>query len=426
MANAFAINTNIQAQQAFQNLQNTNDQLSSLRERLTTGKRVNEASDDAAGFQIANRLEAKTGAQGQALRNIGDAKSALSTAEGALDSQLSILQSAKEKATQAANGSLSQSQRNAIANELQALGNEVDDIAKNATFNGDKLLSGGSTSTSGDREANELTFQTGAGSDNTFSTQLKNSTTNALDIGGDIDLSASFSDGTEVKAGDFGTSPKPASISASNVDTSGGNLKGELSGGSFEVTVTEDETAADGTGASAPSNNSTLKFKVGDSSRAQTVDVGTSAGTGGTITLESDGSNKIKASVKNITAGQVGEGEEKSFTVSVNDTKNLGDRLQGGSAADARSIIDDVDAAIDKVTSDLSNIGASQNRLSFKESNLETTKTNLSAAQSRIEDADFAQTQTQVAKLQVQQQSGTAQLAQANAAGQSVLSLLGG
>ncbi len=56
MSNAFAINTNVQAQQAFQNLQNTNDQLSQLRERLTTGLRINEASDDAAGFQIAEPL----------------------------------------------------------------------------------------------------------------------------------------------------------------------------------------------------------------------------------------------------------------------------------------------------------------------------------------------------------------------------------
>ena len=83
MSNAFRINTNIQSQQAFQNLQETNDQLSQLRQRLTTGKRINEASDDAAGFEIANKLQAKTGAQGQALRNIGDAKSALGTAEGA-------------------------------------------------------------------------------------------------------------------------------------------------------------------------------------------------------------------------------------------------------------------------------------------------------------------------------------------------------
>jgi flagellin len=126
----------------------------------------------------------------------------------------------------------------------------------------------------------------------------------------------------------------------------------------------------------------------------------------------------------NITTGQIGSGETKSFTVEVRDNQDIGTRLEGGSADEARNIIDDVDSAIDGLTSQLSDLGASQNRLSFKESNLETSQTNLNAAQSRIEDADFAREQTQVAKLQVQQQSGTAQLAQANAAGQSVLSLL--
>ncbi|MCS3633586.1 flagellin-like hook-associated protein FlgL [Salinibacter ruber] len=126
----------------------------------------------------------------------------------------------------------------------------------------------------------------------------------------------------------------------------------------------------------------------------------------------------------NITTGQIGANETKTFTVEVKDSDNIGRRLEGSGGEEARDIIDDVDSAINDLTSQLSDLGASQNRLSFKESNLETSQTNLQAAQSRIQDADFAKEQTQAAKLQVQQQSGTAQLAQANAAGQSVLSLL--
>jgi len=283
MSSAFQINTNIQSQQALLNLQNTNEELATRQERLTTGLRINSAEDDAAGFEIANQLEAKTGAQQQATRNIGDAKSMLSTAEGALDSQLDILQTMKEKATQAANDSLGTSERKAIKSELNALTAEVNDIAKNTSFNGTDLLN----------SSDSLEFQTGAAKSDTFKTSISKS-----------------------KSSDLG-------IAASGTK--------EI----FKKDVTTDDA--------------TRKGAIGK-----------------------------------------------------------------------------IDTAIDTLTSELSDLGATQNRLSFKKENLETATKNLSAAQSRIEDTDFAREQTQVAKLQVQQQSGTAQLAQANASGQSVLSLLGG
>ncbi|MCS3631839.1 flagellin [Salinibacter ruber] len=405
MSSFSQINTNIQSQRAFQNLSDTSEELQTRQERLTTGLRINSAEDDAAGFEIANQLEARTGAQGQALRNIGGAKSALSTAEGALDSQLSILQTAKEKATQAANGSLSQNERNAIGGELKELSQEVDDIQASATFNGDNLLQG-----------NTLEFQTGEGTDSNdvFEVETPTSTVNELGIGGKVDPQTA--DGQSVNSGDFSSNPVSEGDITVDADTSGSTnqLAGNLDGGSFNIEVSENGNTSD----------SKVSFSVNGSEDEQQVDV---SATGETLTLETDNQgNSITIasdSINNI-SGDVAEGETKEFSVSVRDTNDIGTRLDGGSAADARSIIDDVDTAIDTLTSDLSDLGASQNRLSFKESNLETARTNLNAAQSRIEDADFAKEQTQVAKLQVQQQSGTAQLAQANAAGQSVLSLL--
>ncbi|MCS4100440.1 flagellin [Salinibacter ruber] len=415
------INTNIQSQRAFQNLSETSEELQTRQERLSTGLRINSAEDDAAGFEIANQLEARTGAQGQALRNIGDAKSALSTAEGALDSQLSILQTAKEKATQAANGSLSQNERDAIGGELKELSQEVDDIQASTTFNGDNLLQG-----------DTLEFQTGEGTDNNdvFKVETPTSTVNELGIGGDLDLgtTADQKSAVSVDDGDFGSLGATAELNTKSdfssgsgdvrADTSSGNLKGGLDGGSFEVTVTD-----------ADSGDNDLTFSVNGSENKQTIDVSKTASKSGfeSVTLEADGSgNSVDLNAASfLSKGDVGEGESKSFSVSVRDTNDIGERLTGSSSPeDARNVIDDIDSAIDTLTSDLSDLGASQNRLSFKESNLETSQTNLSAARSRIEDADFAKEQTQVAKLQVQQQSGTAQLAQANAAGQSVLSLL--
>ncbi|MCS3857298.1 flagellin [Salinibacter ruber] len=438
------INTNIQSQQAFQNLSDTSEELATRRERLTTGLRINSAEDDAAGFEIANKLEAKTGAQGQALRNIGGAKSTLSTAEGALDSQLSILQTAKEKATQAANGSLSQDERNAISNELQQLGKEINDIQENATFNGKGLLDGTET-LSGGGTGKELSFQTGtesAGDQGQFSVELEASGTDNLGLA-TLDLSTpqGEKDGVTINSGDFANDEGAGLLSGKLNDgngsvqapVSGQELAGDLSGGKFDIEVSNEGGTADDKSVDVTVTNEAGETVTGG---AQTL---TTDSTGNKVTLEEDGSgNKIEVALSSVIddngAGPgvtISDGNSKSFSVEVESGggSQFGKKLQGTESnptgpEEAREIISDVDSAIDTLTSQLSDLGASQNRLSFKESNLQTTKTNLESAQSRIEDADFAKEQTQVAKLQVQQQSGTAQLAQANAAGQSVLSLL--
>ncbi len=409
MSSFSRINTNIQAQRAFQNLSNTSDELQDRQERLTTGLRINSASDDAAGFEIASQLEAKTGAQQQALRNIGDAKSTLSTAEGALDSQLDILQSAQEKATQAANGSLSQNERKAIGTELSALVGEVDDIADNTTFNGDQLIKTSDGSDVG------LTFQTGAESDTTFDVNIASSTAGEIGIQSDTGLDpSSTSGGLSTNSGDFASGKVSASSSSIASGVSSGSFDGDLEGGTFEVSVTNGED-----------NGSTATIKT--QADEITADL-SSIASGDNIDLEKDGNgNSLTLSLADtvsFTDSDIEQGETKSFQVQAVTEKNIGTRIAKGGGEEARNVINDVQSAIDGLTSELSDLGASQNRLSFKESNLETTRTNLNAAQSRIEDADLAKEQTQVAKLQVQQQSGTAQLAQANAAGQSVLSLL--
>ncbi|HET6568751.1 MAG TPA: flagellin [Rhodothermales bacterium] len=96
------------------------------------------------------------------------------------------------------------------------------------------------------------------------------------------------------------------------------------------------------------------------------------------------------------------------------------------SAASASASIETVDKAITKIATSLGNLGDIQTRLSFKQQNLETSITNYESARSRIADADFAKEQMEMIKLQILQQTGTASLAQANAAPQAVLSLLRG
>ncbi len=125
---------------------------------------------------------------------------------------------------------------------------------------------------------------------------------------------------------------------------------------------------------------------------------------------------------------QVGAGSADTFAVDLSATlvtdTDLGiDALDVTDATNAGTTIDSIDAAIETVSGYLSSIGDSQKRLSFKAENLETSKTNYESARSRIEDADFAQEQMNIVKLQILQQTGTASFAQSNSAPQAVLSL---
>ncbi|MFQ5641253.1 MAG: flagellin [bacterium] len=134
------IGSNIQALEALNSLNRVNVQLGIHQLRLATGKRINTAEDDAAGFFIARGLQARNKGLGAALSNIGDAKNMLAIAEGGLGNILDILERMKEKVTQAASDTLGAKERNAIEDELDALAAEIDDIVTETTFNGVQLL----------------------------------------------------------------------------------------------------------------------------------------------------------------------------------------------------------------------------------------------------------------------------------------------
>ena len=134
------IGGNIQAMQALNSLNVINQELGNRQLRLATGKRINSAEDDAAGFVISKTLQHRGKGLAVALGNVGDAKSMLSVAEGGLDSILDILETMKEKVTQAASDTLGATERNAIEDELDALAAEIDDIVDETTFNGSGLL----------------------------------------------------------------------------------------------------------------------------------------------------------------------------------------------------------------------------------------------------------------------------------------------
>lgn len=120
-----------------------NDSLSKLRdsnERLSSGKRINKASDDAAGLAIVAQLEAEVATSRVASNNVGYGAALANIAEGAYEQAGNITGRLAELATQASNGTLSDGQRSALNNEFQALTTELDRISATTTFNGQQVL----------------------------------------------------------------------------------------------------------------------------------------------------------------------------------------------------------------------------------------------------------------------------------------------
>lgn len=136
------INTNINALNALKSLDDIQGRLSISQLRLATGKRINTTGDDAAGYTIAKKFNARAEGLGQALSNIGSAKNLVSVAEGHMNNIVDILTQMKTKATQAADDSLGTSERTAIKAELTALATQINLEVTQATWNSKSIFSG--------------------------------------------------------------------------------------------------------------------------------------------------------------------------------------------------------------------------------------------------------------------------------------------
>ena len=144
---ALFVNTNLAALNAQRHLEGSSASLRTALERLSSGLRINDAYDDAAGLAIADRLGRDVRVATQALRNANDGLSALSIGEKALGNATDILTRLSELASQSASGLVSNTQRSAIQAEFTALVSELDRISNASTFNGVQLLSAGTSVT---------------------------------------------------------------------------------------------------------------------------------------------------------------------------------------------------------------------------------------------------------------------------------------
>lgn len=155
---ALSIQTNYSSLITQTSLSKTNGQLATSQQRLGTGLRINSAADDAAGLQIATRLNAQTRGMNVAMRNTSDAVSMLQTGEGAFSEATDILQRMKDLATQSANGTNSDKDLDALKSEFTELGKELTNIVTNTKYAGDSLFGAGG------KLAADIKFQIGSDS----------------------------------------------------------------------------------------------------------------------------------------------------------------------------------------------------------------------------------------------------------------------
>ncbi|NOY57541.1 MAG: hypothetical protein GXO75_01225 [Calditrichaeota bacterium] len=402
------INTNIGALQALNSLSSINRRMNIHSLRLATGRRINEAADDVAGFTIATKLHVRSQGLGVALNNIGDAKNMMSIAEGNLTKISDILQKMKSKATQAANDSLGTEERTAIKNELESLTAQINDIVGQTKWNSNPLLSGSGLNTG-------FTFQTGAGVTYSDLSFKLDATTVGLS-----NITAYTASGMGVQVLDtasVATSYSPSLFAVAGLGTSAtiGSGLTRLSSGSYSVEVTD--VAAGG---------GTVTFRVRNS-----------AGSLVSIDSDGDGAGGTGATATTVTFALT-SGATATFDTGVgikfslsglasNETGQFGISYTGANRVDSHSdanlYMTAIDNAISDVSKALSYIGANVNRLSYQEETLTVAQVNTDAARSRIQDADMAYEQLQETKLRILQQTATAMLAQANTSPQAILSL---
>ena len=358
------INTNITSMIAQQNLNSSESSLSTSIERLSSGLKINSASDDAAGEAIANRMTSQISGLDQASSNASDGISLAQTTEGALDQVNDNLQRIRELSVQAANGTNSQSDLQSIQDEITQRLDEIDRISSQTSFNGVDVLSKDQT----------ITIQVGANDGETI----------------DIKLSE---------------------INSSTLGLSGFNVNGY--DGSLTTASVEDEAGASMT---LSSTNVTIKDASGTS-----ISYG-SGSTAGTLVQDDDGDYFLQVgsgSTATYYAADVtvdGSGSTATVSVSV-DTDNAVTKK-------STNTLTTLDAALNTVDSMRSDLGAVQNRFDSAISNISTTETNLTSARSGIQDVDYATEVSSMTSAQILQQAGTSVLAQANSMPQQMLSLL--
>jgi flagellin len=376
------IQHNIAAMNAHRQLQVADAGLGKSLERLSSGYRINKAADDAAGLAISQQFRADIASFKVASRNTSEASSLLQVGEGALDSIGNMLVRLKELATQAASANAG-TNLDKINAEASKLINEIDRIADSTEYGGSKLINGSFGVTVSAKDA-ALGATTG------------------------------FSGVTGMQAGEVYTVATAAGDDATH----------------WDITVTDSSGNSQMLNeVASPSAGTTSDVYFSSFGLTLTLNENIAAGMDGDITATNTGSSTFQVGAENVADNRIsismGNAQKDTLgTINAGGTDSI-DQISLATASGAQAALDIVDAAIDDLGTIRGNIGAAQNQLQYSYANLSVTIENVQAAESVIRDVDMAAEMTEFTKNQILLQAGTAMLAQANLAPQSVLSLFG-
>lgn len=215
------INTNISAMKASNASNVAGKALGTAMERLSTGKRINSAKDDAAGLAIATSMTSQVKGMNQGIRNANDGISMAQTAEGALNEVTNMLQRQRELTVQASNGTYSADDLANLQSEMTALNTQISSVLTNSEFNGQKLFDG----TAGPAGDGSVTVQAGANASDTVTIDLSTDLTADATItaAAAVDVTALAGDGSEL--GVFDDAIKTISTSRASLGASQNQLE---------------------------------------------------------------------------------------------------------------------------------------------------------------------------------------------------------
>lgn len=381
------INNNIAAMNSRRRLNANNRDLGTRLERLSSGLRVNRASDDAAGLSVREGMRAEISGLKMNVLNAEQGSNLLQVAEGSLNEINAMLIRMRELSVQSSSSTVNDQNREAIQAEYTQLTNEIDRIALSTTYNDQVLLTGYGNNV--DTASTALTNSNATGVTNLKISGASTGTYSFIDAGNDGDITlgngvvtqtiriATLLDGNDVATG---------TSTVANFDRLG-----------IQVTLA-------GSGVS----NATGSYTDGGLN-AETIVV--NSGTGGSFQVGPDDgvNNRIEVSIADMRAS--------GTLLNLNTTSVA-------TMTSSRASITTIDEAISKVSGQRGDLGAFQNRLAFTISFTENEIENIQNSESSISDADIAAEVTAFTRAQILSQAATSMLAQANVVPQTALSLL--
>ena len=387
-----SINTNIASLTAQRAMLNTGQELETAFERLSTGKRINTAVDDAAGLAISERLTGRINGLNQAIRNANDGVSVVQIAEGAQDEVTTIIQRLRDLAVQGANSSLSATERGFLETEADKLLQSMEQAAGMAEFSGNELLLNdtGNNNADGDDIAFSGVFQVGPNQGDTVTIETVRCHPDSLfatERAEQVQFTVTDALATALTNSESITIAG-TTVTAQDLDTG--------------ITTTE-----------------TLVTKLNALSDAGTIAAITWTNDGDVITGTYDTAGAIASNVNKI--GNISGIVTREGTDTAADADTA---LDFTTQAGCQAAITTIQAAYDKVAKNRAQLGAVQAQMESTIRNLANVVENTTAARSRIQDADFAAETAALTRAQMLQQAATSILAQANAQPQNVLELL--